>query len=336
MIPFLKQRWFLILLAFAMVIGIGGGPQLKGIVEHKWLRDADVAFVLFLMALPLEASAIWQTIRRPYASLLAVFVTFGILPLVAWGVSFLLTGGQGPGLLIAAATPCTVASAAVWTRRAGGNDAVATMVTLITNAICFVVTPLWLIIFLGPDARSDELEFRSAVLQLGRIVVLPMFAAQLVRLYSPIARWSFRHKLALSIVAQLGLLFMVLSGAIQTGIQLRSNGGSAATTPGLFDFLLMLAAVLFVHISMFYSGLKLAQWCGLPRADQIAVGFSGSQKTLMIGLKVALDLNLSILPMVTYHVAQLLVDTVIADRIVRADAARKAAEQKETASSRSS
>jgi predicted Na+-dependent transporter len=153
MIPFLKQRWFLILLAFAMVIGIGGGPQLKGIVEHKWLRDADVAFVLFLMALPLEASAIWQTIRRPYASLLAVFVTFGILPLVAWGVSFLLTGGQGPGLLIAAATPCTVASAAVWTRRAGGNDAVATMVTLITNAICFVVTPLWLIIFLGPDAR---------------------------------------------------------------------------------------------------------------------------------------------------------------------------------------
>lgn len=327
MIPFLKQRWFLIMLAIAMVVGIGGGSRLQGFVEHKWLRDADVAFVLFLMALPLEASTIWQTIRRPYASLLAVLVTFGILPLVAWGVSFLLTGGQGPGLLIAAATPCTVASAAVWTRRAGGNDAVATMVTVVTNAICFVVTPLWLVIFLGPDARSDELEFKSAVLQLGRIVVLPMLAAQLIRLYAPIARWSFRHKLALSIVAQLGLLFMVLSGAIQTGIQLSRSDGSSATAPGLFDFVLMLAAVVFVHVSMFWCGLRLAQWCGLPRADQIAVGFSGSQKTLMIGLKVALDLNISILPMVTYHVAQLLVDTVIADRIVRADAAAKLARE---------
>lgn len=317
MLPFLKQRWFLILLAIVMGVGILRGPQLHGLAEHKPLRDLNVAFVLFLMALPLEASAIWRTFRRPLAPLLAVFVTFGLLPLLAWGVSKLLTGGQGPGLLIAAATPCTVASAAVWTRRAGGNDAVATMVTVITNAICFVVTPLWLVVFLGDGVKSDELEFSKAVVQLGRLVVIPMIAAQVLRLWKPLAAWSLRHKVPLSILAQLGLLYMVLVGAIQTGVQLAGGAAKTAQVPGWFDFVLMLAGVVFVHTTACYAGLALSKWCGLPREDQIAVGFSGSQKTLMIGLKVALDYQISILPMVTFHVAQLLVDTVIADRLAR-------------------
>ena len=244
-------------------------------------------------------------------------MTFGLLPLLAWGVSRFLTGGQGPGLLIAAATPCTVASAAVWTRRAGGNDAVATMVTVITNAICFVVTPLWLVVFLGEGVQSEELEFKKAVWQLGRLVVIPMIVAQILRLYGPLAAWSLRHKVPLSIAAQIGLLYMVLIGAIQTGVQLQGGAAKTAEIPGWFDFALMLVAVVFVHTTACFAGLGISKWCGLPREDQIAVGFSGSQKTLMIGLKVALDYGISILPMVTFHVAQLLVDTVIADRLAR-------------------
>ena len=50
----------------------------------------------------------------------------------------------------------------------------------------------------------------------------------------------------------------------------------------------------------------------------IAVGISGSQKTLMVGLQVCLDLGITILPMVAFHVAQLLVDTLIADRMRQA------------------
>ncbi|MFM7071875.1 MAG: bile acid:sodium symporter family protein [Planctomycetota bacterium] len=220
MIRFFQQRWFLILLAVTLAIGFGGSSRLGPIADWKWLRDADVAAVLFLMALPLEASAIYRVIRRPLAPLLAVFVTFGLLPLIAWGVSFLLTGGQGPGLLIAAATPCTVASAAVWTRRAGGNDAVATMVTVITNGLCFVVTPLWLWVFLGQGVQSDELEFKSAVWQLGRLVVAPMIVGQLFRLIPWVARVSTRHRTAFGILAQCGILYMVLVGSVQSGRQL--------------------------------------------------------------------------------------------------------------------
>ncbi len=344
MIRFFQQRWFLILLALTLAIGFGGGSRLGPIADWTWLRDADVAAVLFLMALPLEASAIYRVIRRPLAPLLAVFVTFGLLPLSAWGVSFLLTGGQGPGLLIAAATPCTVASAAVWTRRAGGNDAVATMVTVVTNGLCFLITPLWLWVFLGQGVQSEELEFKTAVWQLGRLVVAPMIVGQLVRLIPWVARVSTRHRQTLGILAQCGILYMVLVGSVQTGRQLEqaaaatlvsatpagpgdgiTSAPSAAATPGgpalraprLGDFVLMLAGVSLVHTAALGLGLVLSRWCGLSRAGQIAVGFSGSQKTLMIGLKVALDYQISILPMVTFHVAQLLIDTVIADRMAR-------------------
>jgi sodium/bile acid cotransporter 7 len=386
MIRFFQQRWFLILLAVTLAIGFGGSSHLGPIADWKWLRDADVAAVLFLMALPLEASAIYRVIRRPLAPLLAVFVTFGLLPLIAWCVSFLLTGGQGPGLLIAAATPCTVASAAVWTRRAGGNDAVATMVTVVTNGLCFVVTPLWLWVFLGQGVQSDELEFKSAMWQLGRLVVAPMIVGQLFRLIPWVARVSTRHRTVLGILAQCGILYMVLVGSVQSGRQLdrtvspnvllpnvvlptespptesrrtvvvptdsrptdappRSAGASIPTltpkptmvmaaagqSPGLIDFLVMLAGVSFVHTAALWIGVQLSRWCGLSREDRIAVGFSGSQKTLMIGLKVALDYHISILPMVTFHVAQLLIDTLIADRMARrtAELARGAGERTE-------
>jgi sodium/bile acid cotransporter 7 len=54
----------------------------------------------------------------------------------------------------------------------------------------------------------------------------------------------------------------------------------------------------------------------LPRKDQAAVAFAGSQKTLMIGLAIAVEFGgLAVLPMMAYHVGQLLVDTLLADRL---------------------
>ena len=59
------------------------------------------------------------------------------------------------------------------------------------------------------------------------------------------------------------------------------------------------------------SALKVA------RPDQIAVGLAGSQKTLMVGLQVSIELGFNIIPMVAYHISQLLVNTLIADRLRR-------------------
>lgn len=310
MLPFLARRWFLILLALALLAGILGHARLEPWVGTRSVRNVIVAVVMFLMAFPLDASAILQAVRRPAAPLLATLVTFGLLPALAWLISPLLSPELAGGLLVAAATPCTVASATVWTRRAGGNDAVATMVTVLTNAICFVVTPGLLLLMTG--RRAANLDAREMIAELGVLVVLPMVCGQLARRIPGWGAWATARRHALGILAQLGVLSMVLLGAIQTGKRLFASE-AAELRP---DHLAMMGiAVLVVHLAMLAVGMLLARVLGFSRGDQIAIGISGSQKTLMIGLKIAMEMQFSILPMITYHVGQLFVDTLVADRL---------------------
>ena len=320
---FLIQRWFLIALVGVLASGICFAEQFKPLIGQQLpgtsipLRSAIVATVLFLMAFPLEASAMWQAMRRPWAPLLAVAVNFGLLPLFAWGVSYGLSADLRGGLLVAAATPCTLASASVWTRRAGGNDAVSILVTIITNLMCFIVTPLWLLAMTGESVSSPELSLAKMSLKLGVLVVLPMTTAQLLRLYKPFGVWATREKRMLSVLAQCGLLSMVMFGAIRTGLGL-SDPTQARLS--LVSLLSMLAAVCLVHTVMLWVGIYLAKLARFSREDQIAVAFAGSQKTLMVGLLMAISLQVSILPMVAYHVCQLFIDTLIADRFRNASA----------------
>ncbi len=321
MILFLKRRWFLVSLAAVLAIGMGGAPWLEALAELPGLRHLIVALVLFVMALPLEASLMLATIRRPTAALLATGINFGLLPLTMWGTVIclqqgnLLHGALGEnlaiGLLVAAATPCTLASASVWTRKAGGNDAISIMVTVITNVSCFIISPCWLLMTAN---RNVNLELGPMVIKLGLLVVLPMTVAQLLRIHQPFARWATGKKPQLSILSQCGILAMVFLGSIMTGNNLRQTPIGLA---GLGSFTCMIITVLAIHTAMFLIGFKTSTWGGLSRPDAIAVGFSGSQKTLIVGLTMAVEAGGSILPMISYHVGQLLVDTLIADRLKR-------------------
>ena len=70
-----------------------------------------------------------------------------------------------------------------------------------------------------------------------------------------------------------------------------------------------------VHCFVFWLGIGIAGLMKLPRRDQIAVGFGSSQKTLVIGLSIAISLGYSMIPILMYHAMQLIVDTFFADWI---------------------
>jgi sodium/bile acid cotransporter 7 len=308
---FLVKRWFLIALFVILVVGTTLAPGLKAIAGLKILRDVVVAAVLFCMAWPLQFAAMRQAVMRPGPPLLAVGITFGLLPCFARCVSLLLNEGMAAGLLVAAVTPCTLASASVWTRRAGGNDAVSILVTIITNLICFVVTPLWLVLLTGQSPSTPDLSVSRMTTKLGLLVLLPMALAQATRANYRVGVWATAQKVPLGVLAQCGILCMLFVGSIQAGLRLREAAGEGMLA---WDLLTMLAAVVVVHVTMLWTGVYLARWLHFSRQDQIAVAFACSQKTLTVGLLVAMSLQVSILPMVTYHISQLLIDTLIADR----------------------
>jgi sodium/bile acid cotransporter 7 len=325
---FFVRRWFLILLAAALAVGVHFSKQLEWLVEIEAIRNSIVFCVLFVMAFPLRAGAIWNTLRRPAAPLLASAINYGLLPLIAWGISpLLLMAGVGVttvyGILSAVATPATLASASVWTRRAGGNDAVSMVVTILTNALCFLITPFWLALTIrstqiGAEQKEALFDPVEMIVELALLVVLPMVVAQALRLVGTIGAWATEHKTPLGVLAQFGVLSMIFMGSIKTGLLLaeREAGGQAQSSVVL-DISAAIGTVMAIHVGSLLLGVMLARGLRMNRADAIAVGFAGSQKTLMVGLQVAIKLDFSAVPILAYHVGQLLIDTVVAERYRR-------------------
>ncbi len=313
MLRFLKQYWFLVALVLILLAGFGFHATLSPWTELV-PRRAIVAGVLFVMALPLDLSTMWRALRYPGPVFLSVAINYGVLPPLAWLAADLLPSELGTGLIVMAAIPCTLASASVWTRRAGGNDAVTILVTILTNLACFLVTPFWVRLL---TSRELAIDVTPMATRLALLVVLPILAAQLLRMYRPAAAWATTRKLALGVVAQVGVLLMIALGVVRSGVELNAQADSTAF--GLMSWLLMLGLVVLLHLTALMLGHLIAAGVGMHRADRIAVGFGGSQKTLMVGLDVGLEFfnGLAILPMVAYQVAQLLADTVIADRLRR-------------------
>jgi len=108
----------------------------------------------------------------------------------------------------------------------------------------------------------------------------------------------------------LGILAMVFFGAVKMGLRFASDDAINMSAAQLLIAALILVSV---HITVFWFGIWTARQLGIAREQQIAVGFSGSQKTLMIGLSTAVNLGVSIIPIVLYHALQLIVDAMFAE-----------------------
>jgi sodium/bile acid cotransporter 7 len=310
MLDFFRQRWFLIALISVLVAGIVW-PVVIRPATNLLSGDVILAAVTFIMALPLETSVLWQAVRRPGPAWLGSVLNMGLAPPLGWLASRVLPVDLAAGVILAAAVPSTLASAAVLTRRAGGNDAVAFLVTMITSLACFVVVPTWLLVLVGIRA---EVNFNALVLKLFLLVVLPIIVAQLLRQWPPIGSRALRHKHSLGVVAQIGILLMVLIGAVDCGERLAALENDSVVSLG--NLVLMVASVSAVHGTLVILGFSLSRLFLIGRGEAIAVAFAGGQKTLMVGAFLAAAVApLAILPMVAYHAAQLIIDTLIADRL---------------------
>lgn len=308
----IQQSWFLVVLVLALVLGYLLADFCRPLAELTWLKWVVVAFTMFVMALPISFANLKKAAGEFGAPLLAILLNAVLVPILAWPLSLLLGTELGYGLIVAAAAPCTLASAAVWTRRAGGNDSVAILVTIVTNAFCFVITPVWVFTLIGEASEGlGDVDFTSTIWKLLLLVVLPMAFGQLLRVFRPVADWSANQKQLLGVIAQIGILIVVLIGSIATAIRMQGldDGGIGWQ---IVAVIVMTAAI---HLAVLFIGFVAAKAMGFSREEQIAVGFAGSQKTLMVGLSTAMELGVSVIPIVAFHSIQLIVDTVIADRI---------------------
>lgn len=311
---FFQKRWFLLLLiAGGLVVWLR--PEWLGWV--RWIDPrAAIAPALFFTAWGLPSRSLLRAILRPAPALWATAISYGVLPAGAWLAGFLLHGEDlRVGLLVIAAVPCTLASALLWTRFAGGNEATALLVILLTTCTSWLATTAWLSAVVGADVQINSASMMSGLFL---VLVLPVGLGQGLRLSARLAQLAETHRVALGVASRLLIFVILLKAALD--VLDRLGGEESTLTAGP----LALAAVICigVHTLALGFGFASSRLVGFGRAEAIAVAFSCSQKTLPVALflfdsyfKTAYPL--AVVPMVFFHVGQLVVDTFIGDEMSR-------------------
>lgn len=312
------QWWFLGAVAGVLTAGLTAGLAGPPLLAESFLLlirpKVTTAAVLFLMAFSLDSSRLQDAVRRPSAALWGSVVNLGWLPLLAAGCARTLALPDfALGTIISAVSPCTLATASVFTRRAGGNDAISLLVTLLTNAVCVVVTPVWLQALISQQAHVDT---AGLVRQLLLCVLLPTIVGQVCQWPRAGRQLAMRYRTPIGVASQGIVLLIISAAAVDAGLGLRRQSAWPSATDGLA----MLGVCVLVHATGLAAGWYGGALFRMTPADRIATAIAGSQKTLPVGLLIAANpsvvtagMPFVTFPLLAYHAVQLLIDTAIAD-----------------------
>jgi sodium/bile acid cotransporter 7 len=315
------RHWFLL----ALVVGVSLAS-----VRPRWLAPVVgpvpprgvVAVALFVMAWGLESGSLWRTLLRPLPTLGAVLVSYGVLPALGWLAGEVV--GQADyriGLLVITSVPCTLASAVLWTRLAGGNEATALLTILVTTATSWLVTPAWLAWTTGAAVGLDT---AAMTRELFVVLVVPVGLGQLARAAPPLVELATRGRTMLGVLSRLLIFSIILKAA--TDVALRLTAQAELPSPG--GLLTTAGLCVGLHLTALVLGLASGKALRVDWPNRIAVAFAGSQKTLPVALLLFETYfkdvyPLAVLPIVIYPVAQLVLDTFIAERLARPGARGK-------------
>ena len=281
-----------------------------------WPADRPAAIAPGVHRLGLPSRKLYQALLRPAPALWATAISYGFLPATAWLAARLLpVEDLGVGLLISATVPCTLASALLWTRFAGGNEATSLLIILLTTCTSWLATTAWLSACVGAAVQVDSAAMMGGLFL---VLVIPVAFGQGLRASPPLARIAETYRTPLGVISRLLIFTIMLRAALDTLERL----GSDKTTVSAGVLALSAASAVGVHTLALGFGLVSSRVLRFDRAEAIAVAFSCSQKTLPVALflfdsyfKDAYPL--AVVPMVFYHVGQLVVDTFIADEMGR-------------------
>lgn len=218
------------------------------------------------------------------------------------------------GLLFLGVLPSTVQSATAYTSLAGGDVAVSVVAAAFLNILgVFLSAPLFSLLAGSEAADLDWDSLQRVILILLVPFVLGQvaqgMAGHLVRDHRRLTTWFDRLAIAIAV-------YVAFSGAVEQGLWTAIDGPAWAA-------LLVLVGVFLAF--GFGGAWVLGGALRLPHPDRIAFLFSGAQKSIALGAPLASVLfppavaGLLLLPVLTYHMAQLLLSAPLARRLLRQD-----------------
>lgn len=274
----------IVLLFFLNGVRLPRDEVLHGIRNWK-LQGANLAFCF--LAMPLFGVAA-QAVTAPFlpATLALGFLFLGILP-------------------------STVQSATAASSMAGGNVAASVVAAALLNLVGVIASPLLFAALAGSAGAIHG----AAALRIVAILLLPFIAGQLVQRW--LRPWVLAHRGAATFMDRTSIaiaVYVAFSAAVVGGIWHQLDAREIGIAFAAVAALLALA---------FGGAWALGGVLRLRHADRITLLFAGAQKSIAVGAPLAATLfppaiaGVVLVPILVYHMAQLVISAWIAPGLAR-------------------
>jgi sodium/bile acid cotransporter 7 len=278
------------------------------------ISNCAVFLLFFLNGMRLSRADVARgMVSWRYLSVLTIW-SFGVLALVGMGLAKGLDGFLPPlvalGFLYLGTLPSTVQSATAYTSMAGGNVAIAVVAAALLNILgVFVSVPIFSALGGGAEAELGT----SGLIKIFLILILPFALGQMLQARG--GQFVHEHPVLIRSMDRAAIsiaVYVAFSGAVEQGIWALLDAASWAWLLAGLSGMLIIA----------YGGAWLVGGAmRLGRADRIAFLYGGAHKSVAMGAPLALVLfppqtaGLVLVPLLIYHLLQLVVSAPLATRL---------------------
>jgi len=309
----LKFNGFIAALLVAILVAwlLPQGPEMFPL---KIITDIGIGFIFFFYGLKLSPAEFKTGFYNYKVHILVQLTTFVLFPLlVLLFIPFFEEGTRSDiwlALFFLGALPSTVSSSIVMVSLAKGNIPTAIFNASLSGLIGVVVTPLWMSLFLKGTAGF---EFSSVFQKLFLQVILPLVIGLLLqRFFGKMAR---KNSSKISFFDK-SVIVLIVYSSFSTAFT--TNLFNTLGLPELLKLVLMVTALFFI---VYFLTDALSKAIRLSTEDRITAKFAGTKKSLVHGsvmVKIIFGNSTAnaifLLPIMLYHILQLLVIAVFAER----------------------
>jgi sodium/bile acid cotransporter 7 len=310
-----RPDWYLVLIILMAVAASVLPARGEAAVWLGWASKVAIGLVFFLHGARLSRDAVIRGMTHWRLHLLILAATFGLFPLLCVGLTLLPAWITPPelagGLILLGCLPSTIQSSIAFVGIARGNVPAAVASASASNILGVFVTPLLVGMLMQAEGGVGGGSFWAIVLQL----LVPFVAGQLLRPW--IGDFVGRHARVLSRMDRgtiLLIVYVAFSGAVVEGVW---NHLGALDLVRLLALCLMLLGVVLAATAF------AARALGFDKADEIAIVFCGSKKSLASGAPIAAAIlppavaGVAMIPLMVFHQIQLMACAAIAQRYAK-------------------
>ena len=308
-------RLLIAAIALALVLPVHGSAR----DAAQFVSNAAVFLLFFLNGVRLPRHEVIGGLSNHRLLWPLVTWCFGAMALAGWGLSLAGQGWMPPllalGFVYLGCLPSTVQSATAYSSLAGGNVASSVVAAALLNLLgVFITAPLFSLLAggSGGEIHSDGL------IKVVAILLVPFLLGQVAQGW--LLDWVKGHRGPVTTMDRSSIaiaVYVAFSGAVAQQFWTRIDGTGWLWLAG--------GTALFLVFGHFGAWL-LGGLLGLDRPNRITMLFAGAQKSIAMGAPLAAVLfppqtaGVILLPILLYHLVQLVIAAPIARRLTQAKA----------------